>query len=198
MGYFKMSKTYYHLTPWQIGPELVDQQCETNWEVSHYWQQKLDGSFLVDHERQNRDILNGQQILEEVIIHQLVHAKYSAELLKEYIFEELRASEFSHRPSRKRCMFLLNADQDEDAEAELQKMGFEGSELSGKSLIKVEPIRDNSVIHQTDAKLLDVNQGKYHEIAANARKYWRGASQPVNPEVLFEGQFIIRKVIKSY
>ena len=192
-----MSKTYYHLTSWQIGPELVNQQYETYWKVSNYWKCKLDGSYLVYYEKDIRDILNGQQVSEEKI-RQLVHAKHSAELRKERIFEEIRKSAFSHLPSRKRCMFLLNADQDEDAEAELQMMGFEDSTLSGKSLIKVELIGDNSVTHQTDAKLLDINQGNYQEIAANARKYWQGANQPVIPEVLFEGQFIIREVINSY
>ena len=197
MGYFQMSKTYYHLTSWQIGPKLIDQQYETHWKVSNYWQQKLDGSSLVDYERQLRESLEKQQVSEE-IMRLIVHGKYSAELLKEYIFEELRASEFSHLPSRKRCMFLLNADQVEDAEVALQKMCFRDSVLSGRSLIKVELIRDNSVTHQADAKLLDLNQGNYQEIAANARKYWQGTSQPVMPEVLFEGQFIIREVIKRY
>ena len=196
-GCFKMSKTYYHLTSWQIGPELFDQQCGTNWEVSHYWQYKLGDSSLVNYEREFREIPEGQQVSEEIMC-LLVHGKYSAELLKEYIFEELRASEFSHLPSRKRCMFLLNAGQVEDADAELQKMGFKGSALSGKSLIRVEPIGDNPVTHQTDWKLLNVNQGKFQEIAANAWKYWQGTSQPVKSEVLFEGQFIIREVIKRY
>ena len=196
-----MSKTYYHFTTWQIGSELVGQQCKTDWEVSNYWQGRLDGSFLVDDDpfkimpREMLNVLKALQ-LEEALRPLLLHLQYSSQLLKEYIFEEVRASEFPQVPSRKRCMFLFEAEQDEDAEAYLQKMGFE---LKGKSLIKVEPIEDNSVTHRTDAKLLDVNLSKQPEIATAARKYWHGTNQPAElPEVLLEGLFIIREVIKSY
>ena len=154
-----------------------------------------DVSRLVDSEKELRNIL--KQASDEEI-RQLVHKKHSAELHKEHIFEEIRASEFPNIPSRKRCMFLLDTDQEEEAEADLRKMGYEDSHLSGKLLIKVEPIEGSSVILQTDAALLDVNNCNDPEIAEAARRYWRGTSQPVKPEVLFEGQYIIREVVKSY
>ena len=97
-------------------------------------------------------------------------------------------------------MFLLEVEQDGEAEAYLRKMGYdEDSKLSGCSLIKLEPIKGNSVTHRTDMKLLNIKLSKQPEIAAAARKYWHGTSEPIElSEVLLEGEFIIREIIKTY
>ena len=198
-----MSKEYYHFTTWQMNSKLIGQQCQTNWEVSNYWQCKLDGSFLNDFEpfkglpERMLNVLNGLHEEErEEIGRFLLHAKYSSELLKEYIFEEIRACEFPQVSSRMRCLFLFEAEQDEDAEVYLQNMGFE---LRGKFLIKVEPVDGKSVTHRNDARLLDVNIGKQPEIAAVARKYWQGTTLSVEPpEVLLEGSFVIREIVQNF
>lgn len=126
----------------------------------------------------------------------LSHEMYSSELLKEYIFEEIRTGEFPQVPSRMRCLFLFEAEQAEDAEGYMQEMGIE---LMGKSLIKVEPVESECVTHRTDAKLLDVNLSKQPEIAAAARKYWQGTTDSVElPEVLLEGSFVIREIVRKF
>ncbi|MDE2888529.1 MAG: DUF2441 domain-containing protein [Gemmatimonadota bacterium] len=198
-----MSKVYYHFTTWQMNSMGVGQQFEANWEVSNYWKCKLDGSFLNDFEpftgftKGMLNVLNGlhEADLEEIRTF-LLHAKYSAELLKEYIFEEIRASEFPQIPSRMRCLFLFEAEHDKDAEVYLQKMGYP---LTGRSLIKVEPVDGKSATHRTDAKLLDVNLSRQPEVAAAARKYWKGTSDPVAlPEVLLEGSFVISEIVRNF
>ena len=143
------------------------------------------------------NVLNGLHDADlEEIRRFLLHAKYSSELLKEYIFEEIRASEFPQVPSRMRCLFLFEAEHDKDAEVYLQKMGYS---LTERSLIKVEPVNGKSATHRTDAKLLDVNLSKQPEVAAAARKYWQGTSDPVElPEVLLEGSFVISEIVRNF
>ena len=200
---FEMSKVYYHFTTWQMNLIVVGQQYEANWEVSNYWKCKLDGSFLIDFEpfrgltKWMLNVLNGLHKADlEEIRRFLLHAKYSSELLKEYIFEEIRTSEFPQVPSRMRCLFLFEAEHDKDAEVYLQKMGYS---LTGRSLIKVEPVDGKSATHRTDAKLLDVNLSKQPEVAAAARKYWQGTSDPVElPEVLLEGSFVISEIVRNF
>lgn len=197
-----MSKVYFHFTTWQMRSKLVGQYCQTSWNASNYWRCKLDGSFLIDFDpfrglpERVLNVLNDVQETGDEIRKLLSHGKYSSELLKEYIFEEIRADEFPQVPSRGRCMFLFEAEQDQDAEIYLQKMGYS---LTGRTLIKVEPVDGKCVTHRTDAKLLDVNLGKQPEIAAAARRYWRGTTDPVElPEVLLEGSFVIREVVRNF
>lgn len=197
-----MSQVYFHFTTWQMNSNLVGQHCQTSWNVSNYWRSKLDGSFLIDFEpfkgfpARILDVLNGLQEEGDEIRMLLSHEMYSSELLKEYIFEEIRACEFPQVPSRKRCMFLFEAEQDQDAVIYSQKMGIK---LTGKSLIKVEPVDSECVTHRTDAKLLDVNLSKQPEIAAAARKYWHGTTDSVElPEVLLEGSFVIRDIVRNF
>ncbi len=184
-----MSKTYYHLTSRPMDSIYVGKQDKTDWELSYYWQSILDDSYLID------DCKDFPQEISSIFL----YMKYCSQLLKEYIFEDVRASEFSQVPSRKRCMFLFEIEQDEEAEAYLRKMGCDDSKLSGRSLIKLEPIKGNSVTHRTDMKLLNINLSKQPEIVTAARKYWHGTSDPIElSEVLLEGEFIIRKIIKTY
>lgn len=208
-----MSKVYYHLTKWEIDSICVGKKYNTPEELSCYWQSQLDGSDTRSFDplacffqepldniepeaiKVIKAVLEGLGMLEGLRSLSL-ELKYSSQLLKEYIFEDIRASEFSQLPSRKRCMFLVEAEEAEDC---LRKMGFEGSSLCGYSLIKVEPIKGDSITHRTDAKLLDINLARQPDIADRARKYWQGTSDPIElSEVLLEGSFIIRKIIKTY
>ena len=196
-----MSKVYYHLTKWEIDSICVGKKYNTPEELSCYWQSQLDGSDtrsfdpLACFPQELLDNIRPKEV-EEFLRSLSLELKYSSQLLKEYIFEDIRASEFPQLPSRKRCMFLVEAEEAEDC---LRKMGFEGSSLCGYSLIKVEPIKGDSITHRTDAKLLDINLARQPDIADRARKYWNGTSDPIElSEVLLEGSFIIRKIIKTY
>lgn len=199
-----MSKMYYHLTNWKIDSICIGKQYNTPKELSHYWQSQLDGSDtrsfdpLACFPQELLDNIRPKEV-EEFLRFLSLELKYSSQLLKEYIFEDIRASEFPQLPSRKRCMFLFEAEQTKEAEGYLRKMNSERSILCGRSLIKVEPIKGDSITHRTDAKLLDINLARQPDIADRARKYWQGTSDPIElSEVLLEGSFIIRKIIKTY
>lgn len=199
-----MSKMYYHLTNWKIDSICVGKKYNTPEELSCYWQSQLNGSDtrsfdpLACFPQELLDNIRPKEV-EETLRFLSLELKYSSQLLKEYIFEDIRASEFPRLPSRKRCMFLIDAEQAEGAEDCLRKMNFEGSIPCGRSLIKVEPIKGESITHRTDAKLLDINLARQSDIADRARKYWSGTSDPIElSEVLLEGSYIIRKIIKTY
>jgi hypothetical protein len=109
----------------------------------------------------------------------LRHFKYTSEVLKEYVFDEVRAVEFPRLPSRRRCMFLL--DEVHDPEAYAAAIGF----ADHAHLYRVEVISGR--LHRGDLAELRCNMQLQGEIAEHARRYWRGVPVGLSAEVLFEG-----------
>jgi hypothetical protein len=116
----------------------------------------------------------------------LLHGRYSAEILKEYVFEEVRLLEFPLRPSRRRSMFLFDASLDPDAYAASMS-------LRKHHLFEVELL--SGTVHRAATAELSCNLSLVPEIAERARGYWRHALEPtIGAEILFEGECRMRWV----
>ena len=111
---------------------------------------------------------------------QLAHLKYAAELLKEYVFEEVRVAEFVERPTRRRAMFLIDMCLDPHAYAA-------SMQLRAHRLYRVTV--HNGRLHRADASALNCNLSLHQDMAARARQYWTHApAATTSGEVLFEGE----------
>jgi hypothetical protein len=116
----------------------------------------------------------------------LLHARYAAEVLKEYVFEELRSSEFPMRPSCRRCMFLFDASLDPDTYAA-------NIALRKHHLFEVELL--GGAVHRAALADLACNLSLVHEIAVCARRYWQHVPEPaIGTEILFEGECRMHRV----
>lgn len=112
-------------------------------------------------------------------------------LLREVIFEDIRLNYFPLKPSRLKCVFLV----DFLSNIEIWKT-YLG--INGRYVIyhfeKVDPnicTDDKSIVekeHRTDAKLLEVDINDTVKVEENAHKYWdsRFTSNPLI-EILFYG-----------
>ena len=105
--------TYNHITNWDIKSINLQETYSTNWTESNYWQHKqiatnelsqVVGNFKGSLEEVSKIL--GKSFDLSTFSNELEKSKYYAELLKEYVFEDIRANEFPDRPSRKKCMFL--------------------------------------------------------------------------------------------
>lgn len=190
-----MTQRFYHLTSWVLSPENIGQAFTTiSSDTSYYWTQKLTLSGVESAREANFRYLEeigvpGPSIgpFSEVML----HAKYAQELLKEYIFEEVRKAEFTSAPSRKKCMFLFEPSP--DPWLYLSKLGLMPTE---RRLIEVEPIAHQSSVMPVDSRHLDCNMEVYASIVEHARRYWSGSTTS-NPtiEVLLEGCFTLTRII---
>jgi hypothetical protein len=186
--------------------ELNKTYDTVSWDYSYYWKTRLEG--LQIKEKNVKDhldklfsilpdnlVLSNDTTLKEYFIENFnpvfSQLAYSSELLKEYIFEEIRQEEFSELPSRKRCMFLFDCNVDYKEYASM--MNFD---LTKYNLLEIEVIDDDSKIFSGDISLLDCNSEAHRKITENARKYWTGIDRNnVKAEVLFEGYFKINNII---
>jgi len=116
--------------------------------------------------------------------------KHAGELLKEYIFEEVRRNEYAGAPSRKRAIFLFESSH--DPSEYLSRMGFSAE---NRTLLEVEPTEKSSILH-VQRDLLDCTLKSHEEIVDHARRYWAGTHERgLDSEVLLEGEFIITKLL---
>jgi hypothetical protein len=118
----------------------------------------------------------------------LARAKLEWEFEKEEVFEAIRQVEFSHAPSRSRCMFAIKATA--DAKAFAARYGF----CEPYRLIEVEPVTDASNVLLADMGSLNFGRESRAAVEERARRYWAGvsaASAEVDVEVLIEGRYVI-------
>lgn len=187
--------TFYHLTSWQLEPEHIGATVSTaSWDVSAYWAAKLSGAFAETARAAALQHLSQMGVGPAsigLLSDLLVHAKYAQELLKEYIFEEVRAADFSAAPSRKRCIFLF--DPIPDPWEYLQRLGFTPKE---RTLLEVETHEESGQSLRVDATLLNCNTAHHAGVTDHARKYWSGAGgDEPHGEVLFEGNITLKRII---
>lgn len=120
----------------------------------------------------------------ESIVEFLTQGKYASELLKEYVFEEVRSTEFPQRPSRRRAMYLFDASLDPHVYAEKLK-------LATHCLYEVKVL--NGRLHRASLKALDCNLQLHEDIVKHAQAYWAHVGSPaMETEVLFEGECSMR------
>ena len=184
---------FKHITDWN--PDEIDFEkiYETNWAISNYWINKLNDRNQVRGEMDEaiaglQTILKvtGQSFDLSFFKNEMQAAKYYSELLKEYIFEEVRLNEFSDKPSRKNCMFLVPFEIDILEYG--KKMNFD---LTNKTMIEIETMED-AKIHFADITLLNCNNLIHDEKVEKAKEYWKGTELiNLNTEILFRGHFKI-------
>jgi len=179
------SKELLHYTRWKLREEHIGREFCTSWDISHYWKQKLRKAWAQD-SLELPDIYIGKTSLTEL----LRHGKYAAELLKEFVFEEVRENRFRDRPSRKRCLFAFPTEL--DPRTYRSTIGFTNLD---RTLIRIQPL-DGARIHFGSMDLLDCNLSDYEELTHKAAEYWAGC-ELANPraEALLEGRFRIMEIV---
>jgi Protein of unknown function (DUF2441) len=193
--------TYLHSSTWESKNYTVGKEYLTDWQESMYWLHKK-------HAQQNQvfdnsivEILkllsDGQieiQLLDQVAKKfnmMFQHGRYASELLKEYIFEEVRQNKFPQLPSRMKCMFAFSKLIDPKLYLEKLKLN-----QNTKTLIEIEPIFQNSKVFAANYTLLDCNLSTHKEMVKFAHQYWNGDNPDLlTTEILIEGKCVIRNIL---
>ncbi len=186
--------TYNHITGWDIKSINLESTYSTNWTESNYWRHKQVATNEVAHITDSliatlHQVLTvmGRTVDLSTFSNELQKSKYYAELLKEYIFEDVRRNEFPDKPSRKSCMFLMPVEIDPFEFGRLLNY-----DMTAKHIIQVD-VLNNSKVHHADIKLLDCNTLTHSDKVDAARKYWGGTNKlDFDTEVLFVGDFKMR------
>jgi hypothetical protein len=120
------------------------------------------------------------------------HLKYGTEMLKEYVFEDIRQNKFNGNPSRKTCLFCF--DTTLDPKEYVEKMGIAVNE---RFLLEIEAIASKSIYLRTRPSKLNCNLSVIEDIEKRAVEYWRGSDVvDFDTEILLNGEFKIIKLIE--
>ena len=190
-----------HFTRWDPTRLALGATHHTPLDMSAYWKRKLEGTDDQMLIHQGADNLRGQiGALGEAIPVEIIGAlqgivtsmsslnKYAAELLKEYVFEEVRATSYQKMPTRRRCMFLFDHHDPEEYAAALKFT------TSRHTLVEIET-EDSGKLHKADLSLLDCNSLRYDGLVAKAHEYWSPSERAgVHVEYLYEGAYTIRRM----
>jgi len=164
--------------------------CSTNWEMSRYWETKLTAKWVTDFPGIPAGMVRPGFPVEQ-ISDLLKHGKYAAELLKEFVFEEVRQEQYSSMPSRRKCLFAFPSSLDPHEYA--ASIGL--SEKDGL-LLEID-VAANAAVHYAEMKLLDCNGLVYAKLRSQAARYWetdaRGSS---TCEILVDGDFRVIRVVR--
>jgi intein/homing endonuclease len=190
--------TFKHITNWtKENINFVDTYA-TTWEASNYWTNKISNETeLLASSNSLFNSINsvlsmfGKSFDFSTLESELQKSKYYGELLKEYIFEEIRLTEFPHKPSRKKCIFLV------PFEVEIFEFATKlNYNLNSKTLMEIEVIQNDN-LHFADLTLLNCNSLSHFEKVKAARQYWQGTTtRDINTEVLYIGEFKINSIIQ--
>lgn len=194
---------YLHFTRWDVTKLNVPGTFSTSaWKLSNYWTSKLRGGW----ERPGFRIVNDQRGLiakllqpnappspqEQQLEELLIYAKYTAELLKEFVYEGVRQEIDPGLPSRTKCVFAFDDSLDPDRCA--KEMAFP---TAGHSLIRIDSVPGNTRTLRARLSLLQNGQDRYDTLAARGRLYWAGLPNPAyDSEVLLEGELRVLEVVR--
>ncbi|MGH7855836.1 MAG: DUF2441 domain-containing protein [Candidatus Binatia bacterium] len=191
---------FFHYTTKDVPENLIGVESFTGWDVNHYWQQKLDGAWIQEVDKQTAPVIETifrvapREVAERIteLLKSLNNAgKYAAELLKEYVFEEVRAARFTSCPSRRKCLFLFEST---DPERYIRSIG---SDPRLYNVVEVE-LLESASLHRADPRLLDCNRLRYGGLVRQAERYWRGVPEGVpGAEILFRGRYRLVRVVKA-
>jgi hypothetical protein len=183
-----LSTTFFHFTNWQLTDEHVGKVLTAEWEVSNYWKQKLTKGWVLPFKLPDNVVVNGTKLSDFSDV--LNHGKYTSELLKEYVFEEIRSTEYPSKPNRRRCLFAFSTAHDPDEYA--KRLGFERARYR---LIEIRAL-DDARTHCGDMVHLNTNLSDYTGLAEAARRYWGGADErSATSELLLEGKFELIRLL---
>jgi hypothetical protein len=214
----KRVETYFHLTSWDPKQLAIDRPYSTSWDRSAYWQAQEDDGRQLAIMLEEFKTLESARALPALGItpEQWARSKARNQRAKEQVFERVRVDEFPNAPSRMRCMFVCESE--DQLREYIRKYRFP---LAGRTIIELQM---GTLDDQTDTDLsamklsrpdferlndlrrvrvhpkhLDCNAND-HDRAAAARFYWSGADTESTQltEVLFEGFFAIKRVVESW
>ena len=199
MEIISIVKIFKHLTSWDISKLELNKEYSTPVNESHYWKSKVQGLDLIHIKNSWSDLIKKINDMLPVrfegfdqVGELLQESKFRTELLKEYIFEDIRRNEFNGNPSRKECMFCFPDDYDITTIREQ----FNFKKESRSVCLRVGLDENNSSSLLTDASYLDCNSLPVNEIEQRARLYWEGCEKPQMPEILVRGQFKVIEIIE--
>ena len=171
----------YHFTTWNLSDEHIGKVINVAWDASNYWQHKMTRGWVPQLANLPDNItVNGipMSSLNEL----LNHMKYTSELLKEYIFDEIRSNEYPSKPSRRKCMFAFSTVHDPDGYA--KRLGFDRTRYRLMTL----RVLEGTKLHFGDMVHLNTNLSDHKGIVEAARRYWAGADANLpTAEAVIEG-----------
>lgn len=108
--------------------------------------------------------------------------------VRELIWEDVRAKEFPHLPSRQRCIWLIP--DIEGVKFWINRIGLNGSEF------QVLRVRGQGRIHTASESYLLGDSEPMEESLAKARQYWLGVVEDhATKEVIFEGRLNVQEIV---
>lgn len=108
-------------------------------------------------------------------------AMHFCKYTRELIWEDIRAARYPEKPSRKKCLWL--AEGEDNLNYWLSKLG------SANDLLVFRVEVDEGITHDASDEHLMSDNMAYNEAIAMAECYWNGEiSNPIAKEVLFEGR----------
>jgi hypothetical protein len=187
-----------HITSWTRENIKIGEVYKTSFEFSNYWLNKQRNESQIA--AQTDDLMTllepiikmtGKQFDLSFFSKEIQKTKYYSELLKEYIFEDIRHKEFSEKPSRQKSMFLLPLETDIRIYA--SNLGYD---LKNKTLLEIEILNIDN-LHFADLNFLNCNTFAHNEKEDAARNYWKGSDRrDFDIEILYVGQFRVTDFIE--
>lgn len=192
----QMPESFLHFTEWPGVGRHAGKSFSTSWPLSRYWEHRL--KRIIDDEARelfapilDRGPIRLPRVDRHAILHGLAMGKQASDLLKDFIFEEVRVAEFPSAPSRKRCLFAFDVSDSPDDLA--RAINFKPENLN---LIEIVPTDGAKVLRASLAEL-DCSSLPYDQVVEYARRYWRGVDKgSLKTEVLIEGEVQIARVIR--
>lgn len=199
-----MSETYCHLSKWTRQQITPGQVLSTSSPASPYWIGKRDRSWAdkvkmpgilgaISLDNFPNIVVQGIPMKEILTTTSLVWSqtsKYAPELLKEYVFEDVRIHEFPERPSRRSCLYAIPEKKNPSEYA--AALGFNDGQYC--SALKIKPLAD-AIVHVAPLKYLDCDGLDIAGMEDQARRYWNGPkSEEELVEVLIDGSVEIIEI----
>jgi hypothetical protein len=179
---------FYHFTRTREALPL-DTELKTLDRESEHWKYNVSEARsllgLTLQQRQGPDELSrvvADLGLPKEVALQIDFGERRARMVQEILFEQVRADEFPHQPSRSRCMYMFDTSIDPGEYRDQVKLG------NRAQLCEIEII--DGTLHHAPLDALDCVYGGYRDIITAATYYWHHSEDPgVNSEVLFIGSF---------
>lgn len=201
-----MAEDYYYISggtddPWNNFSELqvggVYRTGDINPYFNFFLQQLPSGVTVGDRRLSSLDYLNqirsgtlttdlSIQIMATIGQQIAMHfCKYTREL----IWENIRQSEFSHLPSRQKCIWISQGQ---------ESLSYWESALGRPAgSYKVFRIEVDGLTHEASDDFLMRDEILYPDAILMARDYWNGKiTNEIKKEILFEGEFTIKEQLK--
>lgn len=200
----KESLFMLHLTNWERSKCEKDKIYSSAKDYSKYWENKLKFNFNPKDANKISDLFASLERIFSIFqsadsqenIDQLKNilnnSSQSQELLREYIFEEIRLEKFPDLPSRKNCMFCLPDNCTLKSAREVFNLSIEYRPTT----LRIEGVKGEHIFCECDANWLNCNIKKINEVKESAYKYWDGhKTEKPMIEILFSGSFTIKEIL---